>query len=332
MGPSGSGKSTLLQCAAGLDQPDHRSPSCSTASSLHGLNEVALTKLRREQMGFVFQAYNLLPSLTVYDNVALPLRLTGSGPGVPTSLNVLEQVGLEDKAKRRPAELSGGQQQRVAIARALITQPAVFFADEPTGALDSSTSRQVLELLRAATDRAGQTVVMVTHDPVAAAYADRVLFLSDGLVAGSLDRGNPAADRRRHERPGALMFFLSRQTVSRHRSLYAGSFVALAVGVFLLGLAATATAATIAYDAPPAESDRRQPPRRRSADPADRVLLSTGEDVSGLQVVLSMVGAISGFITIFVIASTFAFAVASRRREIGLLRLIGATPRADHAG
>jgi putative ABC transport system ATP-binding protein len=191
MGPSGSGKSTLLQCAAGLDQPTSGTVLLG-GIGLQGLGEVALTKLRREQMGFVFQAYNLLPSLTVYDNVALPLRLTGRRPRREDVQLVLDQVGLADKAKRRPAELSGGQQQRVAIARALITRPAVFFADEPTGALDSSTSRQILELLGAATDRSGQTVVMVTHDPVAAAYASRVLFLSDGLVAGSLDRGTPA--------------------------------------------------------------------------------------------------------------------------------------------
>ena len=191
MGPSGSGKSTLLQCAAGLDQPTTGSVLLG-GIGLQGLGEVELTKLRRERMGFVFQAYNLLPSLTVYDNVALPLRLTGRRPRRQDVQRVLDQVGLSDKAKRRPAELSGGQQQRVAIARALITQPAVFFADEPTGALDSKTSRQILGLLREATDRAGQTVVMVTHDPVAAAYANRVLFLSDGLVAGSLDHGNPA--------------------------------------------------------------------------------------------------------------------------------------------
>jgi putative ABC transport system ATP-binding protein len=191
MGPSGSGKSTLLQCAAGLDQPTTGSVLLG-GIGLQGLGEVELTKLRRERMGFVFQAYNLLPSLTVYDNVALPLRLTGRRPRRQDVQRVLDQVGLSDKAKRRPAELSGGQQQRVAIARALITQPAVFFADEPTGALDSKTSRQILGLLREATDRAGQTVVMVTHDPVAAAYANRVLFLSDGLVAGSLDHGSPA--------------------------------------------------------------------------------------------------------------------------------------------
>ena len=190
MGASGSGKSTLLQCAAGLDQPTNGTVVLGGVT-LSGLNEVALTKLRRSEMGFVFQAYNLLPSLTVYDNVALPLRLTGRRPSRGDVHQVLDQVGLQGKAKRRPAELSGGQQQRVAIARALITKPSVFFADEPTGALDSGTSRQILTLLREATDRAGQTVVMVTHDPVAAAYAERVLFLSDGLIAGHLDRGTP---------------------------------------------------------------------------------------------------------------------------------------------
>ncbi|TDW76700.1 ABC transporter ATP-binding protein [Kribbella pratensis] len=190
MGPSGSGKSTFLQCAAGLDQPTTGTVVLNGVT-LSGLSEVELTKLRRAEMGFVFQAYNLLPSLTVYDNVALPLRLTGRRPSRTDVHRVLEQVGLDGKAKRRPAELSGGQQQRVAIARALITQPSVFFADEPTGALDSGTSRQILGLLREATDRAGQTVVMVTHDPVAAAYAERVLFLSDGLLAGHLDRSTP---------------------------------------------------------------------------------------------------------------------------------------------
>ncbi|WP_427893245.1 ABC transporter ATP-binding protein [Kribbella sp. GL6] len=191
MGPSGSGKSTLLQCAAGLDQPTTGNVVLNGVP-LRGLNEVQLTKLRRSEMGFVFQAYNLLPSLSVYDNVALPLRLTGRRPARNDVLRVLDQVGLDGRAKRRPAELSGGQQQRVAIARALITQPSVFFADEPTGALDSGTSRQILGLLREATDRAGQTVVMVTHDPVAAAYAERVLFLNDGLLAGQLDRATPA--------------------------------------------------------------------------------------------------------------------------------------------
>jgi putative ABC transport system ATP-binding protein len=189
MGPSGSGKSTLLQCAAGLDRPTSGTVVLG-ATDLGRLGEVDLTKLRRAGMGFVFQAYNLLPALTVHENVELPLRLSGRRPGRREVHVVLARVGLDGLGRRRPAELSGGQQQRVAIARALITRPAVLFADEPTGALDSQTSRRVLTLLRETTDGAGQTVVMVTHDPVAAAYADRVLFLSDGLVAGSLERGS----------------------------------------------------------------------------------------------------------------------------------------------
>ncbi|WP_328994264.1 ABC transporter ATP-binding protein [Kribbella sp. NBC_01245] len=188
MGASGSGKSTLLQCAAGLDRPTKGSVLLA-GTDLTTLDETGLTKLRRQAMGFIFQAYNLLPALTVYENVALPLRLTGAKPSKSQVYDVLARVGLDGKAKRRPAELSGGQQQRVAIARALIAEPAVLFADEPTGALDSGTSRQILDLLRKATELSGRTVVMVTHDPVAAAYASRVLFLSDGLVAGALEHG-----------------------------------------------------------------------------------------------------------------------------------------------
>ena len=191
MGASGSGKSTLLQVAAGLDRP-------STGNVLIGgtdlgkLNEVALTELRRTTMGFVFQSYNLLPALTVFDNVALPLRLAGEHPSKQRIIAALEQVGLEGLHRRRPAELSGGQQQRVSIARALISQPQVVFADEPTGALDRQTSRQVLELLRTVVDEHGQTIVMVTHDPLAASYAHSVLFLADGQIVGHLDRGTPA--------------------------------------------------------------------------------------------------------------------------------------------
>jgi putative ABC transport system ATP-binding protein len=191
MGPSGSGKSTLLQCAAGLDQPTTGTVVLNGVTLL-GLNEVELTKLRRAEMGFVFQAYNLLPSLTVYDNVALPLRLTGRRPARSDVLRVLEQVGLDGKAKRRPAELSGGQQQRVAIARALITRPSVFFADEPTGALDTRSGRAVLTLLRETVDHDGRSLVMVTHDPNAAAWADETIFLADGRIVGTLQR--PGAD------------------------------------------------------------------------------------------------------------------------------------------
>ena len=179
MGPSGSGKSTLLQCAAGLDRPTSGSVTVG-GTELTGLGERRLTLLRRERVGFVFQSFNLLPALTAEQNVALPLRLAGRRVPRARTREALAQVGLGDRARHRPAELSGGQQQRVALARALITRPDVLFADEPTGALDSRTGHEVLTLLRAMVDREGQTVVMVTHDPVAASRADRVVFLVDG--------------------------------------------------------------------------------------------------------------------------------------------------------
>ncbi|MFE3852646.1 ABC transporter ATP-binding protein [Streptomyces griseorubiginosus] len=185
MGPSGSGKSTLLQCAAGLDRPTSGSVSVG-GTELTGLSETKLTLLRRERIGFVFQAFNLLPALTAEQNVALPLRLAGRRVARARVREVLQQVGLGDRARHRPTEMSGGQQQRVALARALITRPEVLFGDEPTGALDSRTSREVLTLLRSMVDREGQTVIMVTHDPVAASYADRVVFLVDGRVNGEL--------------------------------------------------------------------------------------------------------------------------------------------------
>ncbi len=185
MGPSGSGKSTLLQCAAGLDRPTSGRVEIDGVD-LGGLGERRLTLLRRERIGFVFQAFNLLPSLTAAQNVALPLRLAGRRPSRAEVRAALARVGLEGRAGHRPGELSGGQQQRVAIARALITRPAVLFGDEPTGALDTTTSRQVLGMLRELVDRDGQTIIMVTHDPVAAAHADRVVFLVDGRVNGEL--------------------------------------------------------------------------------------------------------------------------------------------------
>ncbi|MEU8678971.1 ABC transporter ATP-binding protein [Streptomyces sp. NPDC048560] len=184
MGPSGSGKSTLLQCTAGLDRPTSGQILLGD-TDLTGLSERKLTLLRRDRIGFVFQAFNLLPSLTAAQNVALPLRLAGRRPKRSEVRDVLEQVGLAGRAGHRPAELSGGQQQRVALARALVTRPEVLFGDEPTGALDSQTGREVLALLRSMADR-GRTVIMVTHDPVAASYADRVLFLADGSVRDEL--------------------------------------------------------------------------------------------------------------------------------------------------
>ncbi|MFF3845672.1 ABC transporter ATP-binding protein [Streptomyces sp. NPDC002328] len=184
MGPSGSGKSTLLQCAAGLDRPDAGSVRIG-GMELTGLSERRLTLLRRERIGFVFQSFNLLPALTAEQNVALPLRLAGRRPSKARVREALRQVGLGERGGHRPGELSGGQQQRVALARALITRPEVLFGDEPTGALDSTTGREVLTLLRTMADD-GQTVVMVTHDPVAASYADRVVFLVDGRVHDEL--------------------------------------------------------------------------------------------------------------------------------------------------
>ncbi|WP_055700878.1 MULTISPECIES: ABC transporter ATP-binding protein [Streptomyces] len=182
MGPSGSGKSTLLHCAAGLDRPTSGTVEIA-GTELTGLSERRLTRLRRDHIGFVFQAFNLMPSLTAAQNVALPLRLAGRRPARTEIHDALARVGLADRAHHRPGELSGGQQQRVALARALVTRPAVLFGDEPTGALDTGSSRHVLTLLRGLVDREEQTVVMVTHDPVAASHADRVVFLVDGRVA-----------------------------------------------------------------------------------------------------------------------------------------------------
>jgi putative ABC transport system ATP-binding protein len=191
MGPSGSGKSTLLNVAAGLDRPTSGSVALGGIALEH-LSERRLTILRRERIGFVFQAFNLLPSLTVAQNIALPLRLDGRRPRRSAVREIAARVGLERRLRDRPSQLSGGQQQRVAIARALITRPEVMFADEPTGALDIQNGRAVLALLREVVDEDGHTVVMVTHDPVAAAYADQVLLLADGRVAGTLDA--PSAD------------------------------------------------------------------------------------------------------------------------------------------
>jgi putative ABC transport system ATP-binding protein len=191
MGPSGSGKSTLLQVAAGLDRPTGGEVFVGDVP-LGRLKEGELTRLRRTSMAFVFQAYNLLDALTAYENVALPARLAGLRVDRAAVTDALREVGLDEKAKRRPPELSGGQQQRVAIARALHLRPEVLYADEPTGALDRASGRRVLELLRKAADTRGQTVVMVTHDPLAASYAHTTLFLEDGQVVGRLDRADAA--------------------------------------------------------------------------------------------------------------------------------------------
>src|SRR4051794_9609414 len=191
MGPSGSGKSTFLHVAAGLDRPTSGSVALGE-TELAGLSERRLTILRRERIGFVFQAFNLMPSLTVTQNIGLPLRLDGRRLRRSAVHEVAARVGLAERLRHRPSELSGGQQQRVAIARALVTRPEVVFADEPTGALDTETGRGVLALLREVVDENGHTVVMVTHDPTAAARADRVILLADGRLAGTLEA--PGAD------------------------------------------------------------------------------------------------------------------------------------------
>ncbi|MFC7810217.1 ABC transporter ATP-binding protein [Streptomyces olivaceus] len=187
MGPSGSGKSTLMHCAAGLDSPTSGSVRID-GQEISGLDETRRTELRRERVGFVFQAYNLIPSLSVEDNITLPLRLAGRRPDRAWLRALTERVGLADRLAHRPAELSGGQQQRAAVVRALAAKPAVVFADEPTGALDLRSARQVLDLLRGLVDDLGQTVVMVTHDPAAAARAHRALVMADGRVVDALER------------------------------------------------------------------------------------------------------------------------------------------------
>ena len=192
MGPSGSGKSTLMHCLAGLDSLTSGQVFVGD-QELGGLTDRALTRVRRERIGFVFQAFNLLPTLSAGENITLPMDLARQAPDPEWLATVIDTVGLADRIHHRPSELSGGQQQRVAVARALASKPEVVFADEPTGNLDRRSGTEVLSFLRSAVDGFGQTVVMVTHDPVAAAYADRVLFLADGQIVDALDRPTAAA-------------------------------------------------------------------------------------------------------------------------------------------
>jgi putative ABC transport system ATP-binding protein len=187
MGPSGSGKSTLMHILAGLDKPTGGDVAID-GTSISDLSDNELTKLRRRHIGFVFQFFNLLPMLTAEENILLPLELGGAKMDKDWNDSIIERVGLSDRRKHRPSELSGGQQQRVAIARALISRPTVVFADEPTGNLDSSTSHEILELLRESVENLGQTFVMVSHDPQASAIADRTLFLADGLIVRELGK------------------------------------------------------------------------------------------------------------------------------------------------
>jgi putative ABC transport system ATP-binding protein len=187
MGPSGSGKSTLMHILAGLDQPTSGEVTVAGVD-IGGMDDTELTLLRRDHIGFIFQFFNLLPMLTAAENIVLPLRLAGIKPDPAWLDEVVESVGLTDRLGHRPAELSGGQQQRVAVARALVSRPTVMFADEPTGNLDSTTSGEILALLRNSVDELGQTTVMVTHDAHAAAIADRVLFLADGDIVRDIGR------------------------------------------------------------------------------------------------------------------------------------------------
>jgi len=191
MGPSGSGKSTLMHSVAGLDNLTSGTVLIGD-TDISELDDRKLTRLRRDRIGFVFQAYNLVPTLTAAENIALPARLAGRSPDPVWFDHVVEIVGLTNRLKHRPAELSGGQQQRVAVARALASRPEIIFADEPTGNLDSRTGAEILSFMRSAVREFGQTIVMVTHDPVAAAYADRAVFLADGRIVDDLD--NPTAD------------------------------------------------------------------------------------------------------------------------------------------
>ncbi|WP_328417566.1 ABC transporter ATP-binding protein [Micromonospora sp. NBC_00389] len=192
MGPSGSGKSTLLHCAAGLDRPDSGRVLLA-GQDIGGLREPQLTQARRRRVGFVFQSYNLMDALSVWHNVLLPQRLAGVRPDRDWAREVMRRVGLTGRENDRPGQLSGGQRQRVALARALASRPEVIFADEPTGALDLSTGREVLGLLREAVDGIGTTVIMVTHDPAAAAWADRAVFLADGRIVTEL--ADPTAEK-----------------------------------------------------------------------------------------------------------------------------------------
>ena len=192
MGPSGSGKSTLMHCLAGLDGLTSGSVSIGD-TGLAGLDDKQLTALRREKIGFIFQAYNLIPTLTALENITLPMDLGGVDYDRAWLDTVIDAMGLRNRLDHRPSELSGGQQQRVAVARALASKPAIIFADEPTGNLDSRTGAEILKFMRKAVTDLGQTIVMVTHDPVAAAYADKVVFLADGKIVDQMEQ--PTAER-----------------------------------------------------------------------------------------------------------------------------------------
>jgi putative ABC transport system ATP-binding protein len=191
MGPSGSGKSTLMQCMAGLDRLSGGETYIGDVA-LSSLSDKELTNIRRDNIGFIFQAYNLIPTLSAEENITLPMNLAGTKPDAEWLQQVVMATGLADRLGHRPNELSGGQQQRVAVARAMASRPDIIFGDEPTGNLDSKTGAEILDFMRTAVDTLGQTIVMVTHDPVSASYSDKVLFLADGQIVDEMD--NPTTD------------------------------------------------------------------------------------------------------------------------------------------
>ena len=199
MGPSGSGKSTLMHCLAGLDSPTSGSVRLGD-TELNGLSDKKMTKLRRDRIGFVFQSFNLVPTLTALENITLPMSIAGRRPDQKWIDSVIDTLGIRDRLDHRPSELSGGQQQRVACARALASRPEIIFGDEPTGNLDSKSSGEVMGILRSAVTDLGQTVVIVTHDPRAASYADRVVFLADGHIVSEMRSPTPDSvlDRMKH--------------------------------------------------------------------------------------------------------------------------------------
>ena len=231
MGPSGSGKSTLMHILAGLDRPTSGWVEID-GTRLDALSDHDLTLLRRRRVGFIFQSYNLLPVLDAEENIVLPLRIGGREPDREWLDTLIDAVDLRDRLTHRPSEMSGGQQQRVAVARALITRPAVVFADEPTGNLDSASGREVLDLLRRAVDEFGQTIVMVTHDAAAAATADRVLFLADGRIVDDMR----SAERRRDPRPpeGAPMISLVLRGLAQRKLRSALTAIAILLGVAMI--------------------------------------------------------------------------------------------------
>ena len=234
MGPSGSGKSTLMHLLAGLDTPTAGSVRVS-GRELADMGDDELTLLRRDRIGFVFQAFNLLPMLSVEENILLPARIAGAKPDPALVESVIEGLGLAERRRHLPAELSGGQQQRVAIARAIVGRPAVLFADEPTGNLDSATGAEILGVLREAVDSHGQTTVMVTHDAHAAAVADRVVFLADGQIVDDLS-GAPRTDPRRHQSGGA-MTRVAIKALAQRKLRTALTVLAIVVGVGMVSAA-----------------------------------------------------------------------------------------------